>query len=413
MNYLWTFFVIIDWLLFIPVAGTVAYLLIFAVASLFAHKQQMPKAKHLNRFIVLIPAYRQDKNILQSTNAILGQNYPQRLFDVVVISDHQDDMTNMRLAQLPVTLLTPNFEESSKAKSLQWAIKNLPQFKIYDAVIILDADNIVEPEFLEQMNNAYESAGTKAIQAHRMSRNRDTTSARLDAIFEEINNSIFRKGHVALGLSAAISGSGMLFEFEWFKRSIMKSRDAVGEDKELESILMRQSIYVDYFEDIHVYDEKTRSIKAFNRQRGRWAYTQFHLLINNIRFFPKALLGRHYDLLDKIIQWMLVPRTIMMGIVLLMSLMGVLGLVLPFFSTASAIKWWVAGAVALFAFSLATPDYLVGEHWDKDFLHAPLVTIGGLFNIARVGKDEADSRLNVVSRNIRRIKHTAIVRRGR
>ena len=413
MKYLWTFFVIIDWMLFIPVAATVAYLLVFAVASLFAHKRPTPKAKHLNRFIVLIPSYRQDKTILQSANAILGQNYPQRLFDVVVISDHQSDMTNMRLAQLPVTLLTPNFEESSKAKSLQWAIKNLPQFKIYDAVIILDADNIVEPEFLEQMNNAYETAGTKAIQAHRMSRNRDTTPARFDAIFEEINNSIFRKGHIALGLSAAISGSGMLFEFDWFKRSIMKSRDAVGEDKELEALLMREAIYVDYFEDIHVYDEKTRRIDDFNRQRGRWAYTQFHLLMNNLRFFPRALLGRHYDLLDKLLQWMLVPRTIMMGIIMLMSIMGVLGLVLPFASTASAIKWWVAGALVLFAFSLATPDYLVDEHWDSDFLVSPMVTIWGLFNIFRVGKDEADSRINTVGRNIRRMASNTIKHKSR
>ena len=287
---------------------------------------------------------------------------------------------------------------------------NEPKFKIYDAVIVLDADNIVEPEFLEQMNDAYESAGTKAIQAHRMSRNRDTATARLDAIFEEINNSIFRKGHIALGLSAAISGSGMLFEFEWFKRNIMKSHNTVGEDKELEILLMREGIYVDYFEDIHVYDEKTRQTTDFNNQRSRWPYTQLHTLINNLRFFPKALLGRHYDLLDKLIQWMLVPRTIMMSIILIMSLMGVLGLVLPFINTSSAIKWWIICSIALFAFSLATPDYLVDKNWDTDFLRAPLVIIWGLFNIARVGKTEADTRIGAVGRNIKKLKSTAIVK---
>ncbi|MBR4898159.1 MAG: glycosyltransferase family 2 protein [Prevotella sp.] len=410
MSYLWYIFFIIDWILFIPVFLTVLYLLVFAVSSLFTHKQHVVKSKHFNRFIVLIPAYKADKTIMQTVNSILGQNYPQRVFDVVVISDHQDEMTNMRLAQLPITLLTPNFEVSSKAKSLQYAILNLPQFKIYDAVIILDADNIVEPEFLEQMNDAYESAGTKAIQAHRMSRNRDTATARLDAIFEEINNSIFRKGHIAVGLSAAICGSGMLFEFEWFKRNIMKSHNTVGEDKELEILLMREGIYVDYFEDIHVYDEKTRQTTDFNNQRNRWVYTQLHTLINNIRFLPKAILGRHYDLLDKLIQWMLVPRTIMMSIILIMSLMGVLGLVLPFINTSSAIKWWIICSIALFAFSVATPDYLVDKNWDTDFLRAPLVIIWGLLNIARVGKTEADTRIGAVGRNIKKIKSTAIIK---
>jgi cellulose synthase/poly-beta-1,6-N-acetylglucosamine synthase-like glycosyltransferase len=402
MELFWILFVLIDWLLFIPVAITTLYLLGFAITSQFTNKRDIPRSKHLNRFIVLIPAYKEDRNILQTVNAALGQNYHQRMFDIAVISDHQQEMTNMRLAQLPITLLTPNFEKSSKAKSLQYAIFNLPQFKIYDAVIILDAGNIVEPEFLEQMNDAYEASGTKAIQAHRMSRNRDTSTARLDAIFEEINNAIFRKGHTNVGLSAATNGSGMLFEFQWFKRNIMKIHNAVGEDKELEAMLMREGIFVDYFEHIHVYDEKTRHSREFNSQRGRWAYTQLHALISNMKYFPKALLGRHYDHLDKLTQWMLVPRTIMMGIIMVMSL------ILPLIYMSTAIKWWVVGALVLFAFSLATPNYLVDENWDTDFLNAPLITIGGLFNIARAGKDEANTRLNSVGTSIKKI--TSITR---
>ena len=194
--------------------------------------------------------------------------FRSRLFDVTVISDHQDEMTNFRLAQHPITLLTPNFRYSTKAKSLQYAINNLPQFKIYDLVVILDADNIVLPEFLEELNSAYEYAGTKAIQVHRLSKNRDTASAMLDATFEEINNSIFRLGHIAVGLPAAISGSGMAFDFNWFKDNIVKT-NAAWEDKELEALLIRQHIYVDYFDHILVFDEKTRRSKEIGRASCR------------------------------------------------------------------------------------------------------------------------------------------------
>ena len=262
---------------------------------------------------------------------------------------------------------------------------------------MLDADNVVEPEFLEQVNDAFEAAGTKAIQTHRMSKNRDTSAARLDAIFEEINNSVFRRGHITLGLSAALNGSGMAYDFEWFKKNIMNVRTK-GEDKELEAMLMREHIFVDYFDNIHVYDEKTRKTDDFNRQRGRWAATQLHTLLNNIRFLPSALLNRRFDQVDKIVQWMLVPRTIMMGIIAVMSI------ILPFIYLTTAIKWWIAAAIVLFAFSLATPDYLVDEKWDKDFLKAPLVTIWGLFNIARVGKDEADTRITNISNSIQKFR---------
>ena len=385
MSFWWILY-IIDWLAFFFVGLTVVYILVFSIASLFSRHANVPKAKRQSRFIVLIPAYKQDQVVLHSVSAILGQTYTQRQFDVIVISDHQSQLTNMRLAQYPITLLTPDFAESSKAKSLQYAMLNLPQFKIYDAVISLDADNVVEPEFLEYMNDAFEIAGTKAIQPHRMPKNRDTSAARLVAIFEEINNSIFRRGHITLGLSAAINGSGMAYDFEWFKNHIMKVRTQ-GEDKELEAMLMREEIFVDYFDNIHVYDEKTRNTRAFNRQRGRWAATQLHSLINNIRFLPSALINRRYDQVDKILQWMLVPRTIMMGIILVMSLF------LPFIYFTLVIKWWTIAAIAMFAFSLATPDYLVDKNWDKDFLYAPLVTVWGLFNIIFASRFEAGSRI--------------------
>lgn len=370
MNDFWLILYIIDWLLFIFTAGTVIYLGIFSIASLFSKTTNLSKAKINRRFIVLIPSYKQDDVIEHTVLSILSQAYQQRLFDVTVISDHQSEMTNMRLAQYPITLLTPNFEESTKAKSLQYAILNLPEFKIYDIVVILDADNIVDNEFLANINDAYESAATKVIQAHCISRNRDTAAARMDAVFEEINNSIFRKGHINVGLSASLTGSGVAYDFNWFKENVMKAKTA-GEDKEMEALLLRQGIYIDYFEKIYVYGEKKRTTAKLNEQRGRWAVQQLQNFIRNIRFLPEAIFNKQYDLADKIIQWMLIPRTTMVGIIMLMCI------ILPFIYLTMAIKWWILGALVLFFFALATPDYLVDEMWDKTFLRSPFVTLWG------------------------------------
>lgn len=397
MDFWWILY-IIDGLLFLPIAITTCYVLVFSIIGLFRHKREIKKAKGINRFIVLIPSYKSGKKVLETVNSVLGQTYNQRNFDIVVIADHESEMINMRLAQMPITLLTPNFEKSSKAKSLQYAILNLPQFKIYDAVVVLDAGNIVDPEFMEQVNDAYDTSGSKVIQTHRVARNRDTAIARMDATFEEINNTIFRSAHLTVGLSAALNSSGSVFNFIWFKQNIMKIRSTVGEDKELEGMLIQEGIYIDYFEDIHVYDEKTRLIKDFNNQRGRWTYIQLHSLLNNIHFLPSGIMSSQYDQIDKIIQWMLVPRTIMMGVI------AIMGMALPFIYFSLAIKWWVAAAVILFAFSLAVPDYLVDKNWDKDYLRAPLITIGGLFNIFRAGRDEAGNRLDAFSHLIQKLK---------
>lgn len=377
--------------MFIPVAGTVLYLGIFSVLSLFNRSSESTTSKIQRRFCILIPAYKQDAVIEHTVLSILGQSYPQRLFDVTVISDHQNEITNMRLAQYPITLLTPNFVESSKAKSLQYAILNLPEFKIYDVVIILDADNIVDPEFLSNINDAYESSATKAIQVHKVSRNRDTAAARMDAIFEEINNNIFRKGHINAGLSASLAGSGSAFDFNWFKTNVMKAKTA-GEDKELEALLLRQQIFIDYFDNILVYAEKKRSTTSLNEQRGRWVARQFQNLLRNIKFLPGAVFNKQYDLADKLIQWMLVPRTVMVGIIMLM------GVILPFIYLSLVLKWWAIGAICLLFFALATPDYLVDEMWDKTFLRSPLVTVWGIIHTKLINKIRP-SKLVEKSRN--------------
>ena len=137
----WWILFIFDGLLFAAVLLTVAYFTVFTIAAQFKRGTKVTKSKRQNRFIILIPAYKCDNVIERTVNSVLGQIYPQRLFDIVVISDHLQEMTNFKLAQYPITLLTPNFRRSTKGKALQYAINNLPQFKIYDIAMVLDADN--------------------------------------------------------------------------------------------------------------------------------------------------------------------------------------------------------------------------------------------------------------------------------
>ena len=375
----WNIFTIIDWIMFILISLTVLYLGVFAITSLFVRHSETPKAKKQNRFIVLIPSYKGGKNLEMTVKSILGQSYTQRQFDVTVIADHEDEMTMFHLAQQPITLLTPNFERQSRIKSLQLAINNLPQFKIYDAVVILEAGDVVETEFLEQVNDAYEAAGTKAIQTHKLSLNRDSIPARLSAIFEEINNSIFRRGHISVGLSAALASSGIAFEFNWFKDYIQTAK-ANWSDKELEALLTRQHIYVDYFDKIEVYNEKARQAEDFNRQHLSWIWTQFRTIIRNIHYLPSAIAKRHYDLIDKLLQWLLIPRIIMMAVIIMM------GVLVPFIYMSAALKWWALFAFVLLFFAIATPNYLVDEKWDSTFFKMPFVFLSPILNKFKLGR---------------------------
>ena len=187
---------IVDWILFVLFALCVCYLLLYAIASKFYRAPQFSEARTLRRFVVLFPAYKEDRVIVSSVRSFLGQEYPKEMFDIIVISDQMQSATNELLRSLPIRLLIADYKDSSKAKALTMAMDAIDGIP-YDVVVIMDADNLTSPNFLPEVNRAFDS-GVRCIQAHRTGKNLNTDISVLDGISEEINNGIFRSGHNAL-----------------------------------------------------------------------------------------------------------------------------------------------------------------------------------------------------------------------
>jgi len=368
------FLYILDGIVFVWLFFAIAYLLIFALFSQKKKPKSYPPASKEHRILVLFPAYKEDKVIEASVNAFLKQEYPPESYHVVVISDNMKEETDSRLRELPVTVINARFENSTKAAALNLAIEH-QEGDPYDIVAILDADNIAAPDFLQKINDAYDF-GIQAIQVHRASKGGTTDVSVLDTVSEEINNSIFREGHVRAGLSSALIGSGMAFNYRWFARHIPKVTSA-GEDKELELLLLKDNIYIDYLSDVFVYDEKIAGTKAFYRQRRRWLAAQFDLLGKGIRYLPQALLSGNWDYCDKIYQWLLPPRIVLGGFTLLM---GVFWL---FMDGLVSLKWWAALFFLLCALGLAMPDELYTPSFRKALRKLPVLFILTAINMFR------------------------------
>ena len=188
---IWIIIHIVEILLWILLAVSGAYILFFALVSMLWKKPVSPLSAYLEgqirslrepqqyTFLILYPAYNEDRVIVSSVHTFLGQYYPYKGFHVAVISDHMQPETNEKLAQLPITLLQPVFEKSSKAKAMQYAMDQIKEN--YDYVVILDADNIVNSDFLQQLNEVC-SKGYKAIQCHRCAKNSNNDIAVLDGV---------------------------------------------------------------------------------------------------------------------------------------------------------------------------------------------------------------------------------------
>lgn len=359
---IWTIIHIAEIILWCIIACSVAYVAFFAIISLFYEKKDdiaihaSALSNRMAKFLILYPAYKEDRVIINAVEQFLLQHYPSELYTIAVISDHMLPETNEILNRMPITLLTPTFEKSSKAKAMQYAINEVKGN--FDNVVILDADNVVRPDFLSQLNvlcTIYD-----AIQCHRCAKNANNDVAVLDGASEEINNTIFRKAHNRLGLSSALIGSGMCFSYELFKKNVFELSTA-GEDREMEALLLQQEVFIKYAPDIHVFDEKVSSQDNFQRQRMRWMTAQIQSLTSNLPRIPDAIIHGKINFIDKTIQQALIPRSI-----LIVLLVGI-SIFMTVISPAWCDKWWTLFGILAFSLFIALPRQLRFRSFAKVF----------------------------------------------
>jgi cellulose synthase/poly-beta-1,6-N-acetylglucosamine synthase-like glycosyltransferase len=311
---------ILQALLFTLFGLGVIYLLVFAVAGLFRKKMEYENTDFYRKIAVFIPGYKEDNVIIEVAKQALNQNYPSEFFDVIVIADTFNAETLEQLRQLPILVNEVSFEKSSKAKSLNKTMEILTEN--YDIAIVLDADNIMANDFLNKMNATF-NKGFIAVQGHRLAKNMDNHFAILDSLSEEINNHIFRSGHRVIGLSAALIGSGMGFDYRTYKK-FMSQIESFGEDKELEHKLLKNKIRIEYLDDALVYDEKVSKSNVFVNQRTRWIANQLNYATQYLGEGIRELFKGNIDFFDKIIQHLLPPRILMLGFLVLINLFSFL-----------------------------------------------------------------------------------------
>jgi cellulose synthase/poly-beta-1,6-N-acetylglucosamine synthase-like glycosyltransferase len=347
------------------------YILVFSFFGLFKARNKEEIMAKQRKFAVLIPGYKEDNVIVEVARRALEQSYAEELFDVVVIADSFQEITLCKLRKLPIKLVEVSFEKSTKSKALNKAMEVIGDQ--YHVALVLDADNIMEFDFIEKINAAF-NKGYKVVQGHRVAKNTNTAFAILDAISEEVNNHIFRKGHRVLGLSSALIGSGMAFDYHFFKSTMAKVEAVGGFDKELELKLLRRGSKIEYVHDALVYDEKVQKSEVFSNQRKRWLSAQF-IYFKRFAFsgLKELVLRGNIDFADKVYQMISPPRILLLGLVFLCTLCYQVNAV--FFDasllTIPAMYWNVVCIGTILAFLFAIPKSFYSLNTAKAVLTLP------------------------------------------
>lgn len=361
------------WILFVYMSINVLYLFIITVAGKLTRSKRYSANNQKKRIAVLIPSYKEDDIVINTAKKAREHDYPADKFDVFFAADQLKKETIEQLKAVPVNVLEVQFEIGSKARSLNKLLNSIPEDK-YDIAIILDADNVMLPGVLEQVNDAFQQ-GYRCVQCHRIAKNRNTPVAVLDAMSEEINNHFFRKGLRSIGLSSTVIGSGMAFEFKKIKE-IYNKEGILGNpacDREVDFETMKAGITIEFIDDAFVLDEKVASRAVYERQRTRWLESQIiHLKL----FFDKKQghLPKTADYWNKLFLNLIPPRLIFLASFTLILFIIALQFIFRFSILAPDQKWWLLlTTVYLSTFIIAIPTSFYNGKTVRAILYVPVL----------------------------------------
>ncbi|SEJ12327.1 Glycosyltransferase, catalytic subunit of cellulose synthase and poly-beta-1,6-N-acetylglucosamine synthase [Propionispira arboris] len=238
-------------------------------------------------FAVIVAAHNEEQVIGQLIDNLQTLDYPKELYDIYVIADNCEDHT-ASIAKEYGAIVCERSSEGNRGKgfALEWMFHKLFTLeRQYDAVAIFDADNLVHPKFLFEMNNRL-CKGDKLVQGYLDAKNPyDTWVSGTFAISFWVIDHIWHLAKTNIGLSSVLGGTGMCITTEVLKKHGWGAT-CLTEDMEFTMKALAEGIKTTWAHDAIVYDEKPLTFMQSWNQRKRWAQGQFDVAH---RFIPKMI----------------------------------------------------------------------------------------------------------------------------
>ncbi len=299
MNFLNTTFYVLMTIINYIAFGVYIYYMFLAMFSFFAKKRKLKETGN-RKFAIVIPAHNENQVVAAGIESIKHMDYPSELYDIYVIADNcTDNTTQVAQAAGAIVMERSDPEHGGKGYALQWFFEKLKQMdQGYRSVVILDADNIVHPDFLKKINNKM-NQGYKIVQGYLDSKNPfDSAITGFNSIEFWVSNRMLKLSRDNLGLSAQLGGTGFSVDMD-ILRTFGWHATCLTEDLEFTCKLVLNGHKVGWEHEAIIYDEKPLTLKASWIQRKRWmqgfadVFTQY--------FFPlmrKGITTANFVMID-------------------------------------------------------------------------------------------------------------------
>ena len=247
------------------------YQVVISLCSLVKLKDKPLKVNKEHRFMAIIPAHNEEAVVGNLIESLRNQTYNKELYDIYVIADNCTDNT-AKIAKEAGAIVYERFDETKKTKgyALNWFLQQkIKENAPYDAFFVFDADNIVDKNFIKNMNKKL-CQGEDVVQGYRDIKNpSDNWITAGYAIFYWQMHRFYHLARYNIGLSPLLNGTGFMVKFDVIKPQGWDT-ETLTEDIEFSLKRIIKGKKLGWATDAIVYDEQPTGFKQSWSQRSRW-----------------------------------------------------------------------------------------------------------------------------------------------
>lgn len=300
-----------------------SYQAVYVLVGLFKKPKKFV-AKKMHKYAVVISARNESAVIGNLIASVKTQTYDKDLVDVIVVADNCTDNT-AQISRDAGAIVYERFNKQKVGKgyALQYLFQNVDkEFGIshYDGYFVIDADNILEEDYIENMNHVFDH-GYNVVTSYRNSKNFGANWISFGYALWFLREAKFiNNARMMLGVSCAVSGTGFLVSSKIIEKNKGWKHFLLTEDIEfsVDNILNGETI--GYAGDAILYDEQPETMEASWHQRMRWSRGFYQVFYRyGKKLITRLVKERDFSCYDMLI--MLIPG---IGLTAIVAILGLL-----------------------------------------------------------------------------------------
>jgi cellulose synthase/poly-beta-1,6-N-acetylglucosamine synthase-like glycosyltransferase len=268
---------------------------------------------------VVVPAHNEEAIIGRCVASLLSSDKPNSQVSIYVVADNcTDETAHCAQAAGAQVLIRQDETKLGKGYALDYAFQLLLKQGV-DAILIIDADTVVEKNFLLACEQVLAS-GAAAIQCRYTVNNPEVAlRTRLMHIALLAFNVLRPRGRAYWGFSVGILGNGFGLTRRVLQQVPYQARSVV-EDLEYHLALVNAGMRVHFVDSTTVRGDMPTGRQGTDSQRARWEGGRLRMILEQLPILSRAVFTGQLRLLEPLLELLLLPLALHVSLLLLVLL---------------------------------------------------------------------------------------------